>query len=45
MNMTHQDPGYYGAQFSSTEDHGTANVEVISAEGDVVSVTSTINLM
>lgn len=45
LHETHQDPQYYGAKVLPTEDHGTAHIEVISKEGDAVSVTSTINLM
>ncbi|RZF36561.1 hypothetical protein LSTR_LSTR010672 [Laodelphax striatellus] len=32
---------YYGAKFNLTEDHGTANLVVLSPNGDAVSVTST----
>lgn len=45
LNKTHQEPQYYGANVSHNEDHGTAHLEVVSKEGDAVSVTSTINLM
>lgn len=45
VNRTRSDPAYYGANFSYTEDHGTAHLQVISENGDAVSVTSTINLL
>jgi gamma-glutamyltranspeptidase / glutathione hydrolase / leukotriene-C4 hydrolase len=34
---------HYGANFTNVEDHGTAHISVIATNGDVVSVTSTIN--
>lgn len=34
---------YYGADFSPSEDHGTAHVSVLAPNGDAVAVTSTIN--
>uniref|UniRef100_U5EWG4 Putative gamma-glutamyltransferase n=1 Tax=Corethrella appendiculata TaxID=1370023 RepID=U5EWG4_9DIPT len=34
---------HYGANFSNTEDFGTAHVNVIAPNGDAVSVTSTVN--
>eukprot|EP00094_Tigriopus_californicus_P010720 TCALIF_10339-PA protein Name:"Similar to Ggt1 Gamma-glutamyltranspeptidase 1 (Rattus norvegicus)" AED:0.13 eAED:0.13 QI:0/0.85/0.87/0.87/0.85/0.87/8/70/520 len=41
---TVNDPAFYGADSSLTEDHGTAQVSVIDPMGNAVSVTSTINL-
>lgn len=42
---TSQDPKYYGANWSIPEDHGTANIVVLSQNGDAVAVTSTVNLL
>jgi len=42
-NQTFTDYEYYGANFSNVEDHGTANVAVLSPDGDAISITSTIN--
>ncbi|XP_067634553.1 scoloptoxin SSD14-like isoform X2 [Eurosta solidaginis] len=42
-NQTFNDYEFYGANFSSVEDHGTANVGILAANGDAVSITSTIN--
>ncbi|XP_036347800.1 scoloptoxin SSD14-like, partial [Rhagoletis pomonella] len=42
-NKTFDDYEYYGANFTSVEDHGTANMAVLAANGDAVTVTSTIN--
>eukprot|EP00095_Tigriopus_kingsejongensis_P011280 maker-scaffold14_size734282-snap-gene-1.21 protein:Tk11280 transcript:maker-scaffold14_size734282-snap-gene-1.21-mRNA-1 annotation:"gamma-glutamyltranspeptidase 1" len=41
---TVNDPEFYGADFSASDDHGTAHVSVIDPNGNAVSVTSTINL-
>ena len=41
--MTMDDPSKYGAEYSATEDHGTAHIAVIGPKGDAVSITSTIN--
>jgi gamma-glutamyltranspeptidase / glutathione hydrolase / leukotriene-C4 hydrolase len=35
---------YYSPTFSQAEDHGTMHVSVMTASGDAVSLTSTINL-
>ena len=40
---TMDDPKKYGAEYSSTDDHGTAQISVIGPEGDAVAITSTIN--
>ncbi|XP_023246184.1 glutathione hydrolase 1 proenzyme-like [Copidosoma floridanum] len=42
-NRTSNDPEFYGAVTSNVEDHGTAHVSVLAADGSAVSVTSTIN--
>lgn len=38
------DPEYYGGRVFSHDDHGTAHVSVIDADGNAVSVTSSVNL-
>ena len=43
-NATVNDASYYGAEFSTPADHGTAHCSVVSQNGDAVSVTSTVNL-
>jgi len=43
-DSTVNDAKHYGAVFYTPEDHGTAHVSVIAANGDAVSVTSTVNL-
>ena len=43
-NQTFNDTKHYGADFHTPEDHGTAHVSVIAANGDAVAVTTTINL-
>ncbi|XP_043464243.1 glutathione hydrolase 1 proenzyme-like isoform X2 [Leptopilina heterotoma] len=40
---TSNDPNFYGAVTSNPEDHGTCHVSVLDADGNAVSVTSTIN--
>ncbi|KAJ8972791.1 hypothetical protein NQ317_004475 [Molorchus minor] len=42
-NMTFQDPEYYGANTTYSEDFGTAHISVLAANGDAVAITSTIN--
>lgn len=42
---TNTDPRWYGAEFSSVEDSGTAHMSILSPQGDAVSVTSTVNLL
>ncbi|XP_036221014.1 glutathione hydrolase 1 proenzyme [Bactrocera oleae] len=42
-NKTFNNYEYYGANFTYVEDHGTANMAVLAANGDAVTVTSTIN--
>lgn len=42
---THQDYEYYGANFSSPNDHGTANINIIAPNGDAISATGTINTL
>lgn len=41
--VTSQDFRFYGANYSSVADHGTAHVCVLAPNGDAVAVTSTIN--
>jgi len=41
---TQDDPEYYGAKFFMPPDSGTAHVSVLSADGDAVSVTSTLDI-
>jgi len=43
-NRTEQDPLKYGAEYYSSDDHGTAHVSILAPNGDAVSATSTINL-
>jgi gamma-glutamyltranspeptidase / glutathione hydrolase / leukotriene-C4 hydrolase len=43
--QTFDDMNHYGANFTNTEDHGTAHISVIAPNGDAVSVTSTVNLL
>lgn len=43
--QTFNDYKHYGAEYSIEADHGTAHISVLSANGDAVSVTSTINSM
>lgn len=40
---TEQNYEFYGANYSSQPDHGTAHVAVLAPNGDAVSITSTIN--
>ncbi|XP_034477501.1 scoloptoxin SSD14-like [Drosophila innubila] len=42
-NATFTDLNYYGAKFSNVEDRGTAQISVLTPNGDAISVTSTIN--
>lgn len=42
-DRTYNDVRHYGAQFAMEEDHGTAQLAVLAANGDAVSVTSTVN--
>jgi gamma-glutamyltranspeptidase/glutathione hydrolase/leukotriene-C4 hydrolase len=41
---TENNASYYGANFYTPEDHGTAHVSVLAENGDAVSITSTVNL-
>ena len=36
---------YYGANYYTPDDHGTAHTSVLAQNGDAVAVTSTVNLM
>lgn len=40
---TYQDYAHYGANFSSKNDFGTANINIIAPNGDAISATGTIN--
>ncbi|KAL4132604.1 hypothetical protein QTP88_009728 [Uroleucon formosanum] len=42
-NFTSLDPRYYGADFYTPEDHGTANIVVTDSMGNTVVCTSTVN--
>lgn len=44
-NQTYQDYKYYGGVFGNVPDHGTAQISVLTANGDAITVTSTINTM
>ncbi|XP_035909425.1 scoloptoxin SSD14-like isoform X1 [Anopheles stephensi] len=44
-NTTFDSYDYYGADFAGLQDQGTAHVSVLAANGDAVSVTSTINYL
>lgn len=44
-NMTFENYDYYGADFASTNDSGTAHISVLAGNGDAVAVTSTINYL
>lgn len=45
INKTFNDPKHYGAEYEMEEDHGTAQISVLAANGDAVSITSSINGM
>lgn len=40
---TSEDMLFYGANFTVEEDHGTANMAVLDARGDAITITSTVN--
>lgn len=42
-DTTFQDIGYYGANSTSVEDHGTAHFSILASNGDAVTITATIN--
>lgn len=42
-NKTFNDVKHYGANFEIPEDHGTANMAVLTANGDAIAMTSTVN--
>ncbi|XP_021704343.1 gamma-glutamyltranspeptidase 1 isoform X2 [Aedes aegypti] len=44
-NETFDKYNHYGAEFANPEDHGTAHICVLAANGDAVSATSTINYL
>ncbi|KAJ3219306.1 hypothetical protein HDU67_001925 [Dinochytrium kinnereticum] len=39
------EPSHYNPQFDVKEDHGTMHVSVLTADGDAVALTSTVNLI
>ena len=43
--QTVNDASYYGANYTTSSPHGTSHTSIISANGDAVAVTSTINLL
>lgn len=43
-NRTFDSADHYGGIYYNKEDHGTAHMSVLAANGDAVSVTSTVNL-
>lgn len=43
INRTFDDPKHYDAECEMADDHGTAHVSVLAANGDAVSLTSSIN--
>lgn len=42
-NQTFSDYEHYGPEFELKEDHGTAHISILAANGDAISITSTIN--
>lgn len=42
---TFNDVEYYGANFSVPDDHGTSHISILGANGDALSITSTINAL
>lgn len=44
-NRTYNDYSHYGAKFNISEDHGTANINIIAPNGDAISATGTINTL
>ncbi|XP_050082291.1 scoloptoxin SSD14-like [Anopheles aquasalis] len=44
-NTTFENYDYYGADFASTNDSGTAHISVLAGNGDAVAVTSTVNYL
>lgn len=44
-NFTSLDPNFYGADYDTPESHGTANIVVADAQGNVVVGTNTINTL
>lgn len=45
IHRTFSDPKHYGAEYETKEDHGTAQISILAANGDAVSITSSINGM
>lgn len=43
LDQTFNDFNHYGAEYTSKDDHGTSHISVLAANGDAVSITSTIN--
>lgn len=44
-NQTFNSYSHYGAHFASKDDHGTAHVNILAANGDGISATATINTL
>lgn len=42
---THNDTEYYGAKFTSRDDHGTSHINIIAPNGDAIAATGTINTL
>ena len=43
INQTFNDAAYYGAEYEPIEDAGTSHMSILTADGEAVSLTSTIN--
>ncbi len=42
-SFTVNNASYYGADFYTPDDHGTAHISILAPNGDAVAVTSTVN--